>query len=350
MGACMMIEQHDYSFLGPLKPREEAQPLLRIGIAPTPDFTLFSLSNLVEVLRHSADEADFSRQLYCSWELLSHSRDKIRASCGLDIDPTEMFGDPAKFDYVVILGGLLHSKAPVSKELYQYILKAHNQGVPLVGLCTGQFLFAELGLLNKRKCAVHFSLEAAVRKLFPDVVPVTTEPFVEDGPFVTCPGGLATLNLAMALVSQHCGAARTNKVLHYLMAENRLEDVSEALADGGTPALSCTDKRVRRAVLLMHQKTFETISVADIAHQVGTTKRELTRLFNKHLRMPPGEYWRTMRLNSARWMVVNTDRSVAQIAADCGFTDSSHLIRWFKRSFDTTPKKMRCIHGDIGVN
>ncbi|MCP5084963.1 MAG: helix-turn-helix domain-containing protein [Alphaproteobacteria bacterium] len=345
-----MIEQHDYSFLGPLNPREETQPLLRIGIAAAPDFTLFSLSNLVEVLRHSADEADFSRQLYCSWALLSHSTDKIRASCGLEISPIERFADPAKFDYVVILGGLLHSKTSVPDELYQYILKAHDQGIPLIGLCTGQFLFAKLGLLNERKCAVHFSLETAIMKLFPQVIPVTTEPIVQDGPFITCPGGLATLNLAMTLVSQHCGAARTNKVLHYLMAENRLDDVGETYADGGTPALSCNDKRVRRAVVLMHQKTIETISVADIAHQVGTTKRELTRLFNKHLRMPPGEYWRTIRLNSARWMVVNTDRSVAQIASDCGFTDSSHLIRWFKRSFDTTPKKMRGIHGDLGVN
>jgi AraC-like DNA-binding protein len=47
-------------------------------------------------------------------------------------------------------------------------------------------------------------------------------------------------------------------------------------------------------------------------------------------------------------MVVNTDRSIAQIAYECGFTDSSHLIRWFKRSFDKTPTEMRRIHGDIG--
>lgn len=345
-----MVVQRDYSFLGPQKPRQVTQPLLRIGIAPTPDFTLLSLSNLVEVLRHSADEADFSRQIYCSWTLLSHNSDEIRSSCGLEISPTEQFGDPERFDYVVVLGGLLHSKAPIPDELYRYILKAHKKDVPLIGLCTGQFLFAELGLLNERKCAVHFSLETAIRKLFPRVIPVTTEPYVQDGPFVTCPGGLATLNLAMALVSQHCGAARTNKVLHYIMADNRLADVGETIPDGAAPALSCNDKRVRRAVVLMHQKAVETISVAEIAHQVGTTKRELTRLFNKHLRMPPGEYWRTMRLNSARWMVVNTDRSVAQIASDCGFTDSSHLIRWFKRSFDTTPKKMRGIHGDLGVN
>jgi transcriptional regulator GlxA family with amidase domain len=55
-----------------------------------------------------------------------------------------------------------------------------------------------------------------------------------------------------------------------------------------------------------------------------------------------------MRLKTARWMVVNTDRSVAQIAYECGFTDSSHLIRWFKKSFGNTPTKMRAIHGVIG--
>ena len=56
-----------------------------------------------------------------------------------------------------------------------------------------------------------------------------------------------------------------------------------------------------------------------------------------------------MRLNSARWMVVNTDRSITQVASDCGFTDSSHLIRWFKQRFGMTPTKMRHIHGDIGA-
>ena len=345
-----MNYRRDYGFLGPLKPRPKTKPLLRIGIAPTPDFTLFSLSNLVEFLRHSADESDFSRQLYCSWSLLSHNTDKIRSSCGFEIAPTALFGDPRAFDYVVIHGGLLHSKAPIPDELYDYILEVRRHDVPLIGLCAGQFLFAELGLLNGRKCAVHFSHEAAVRKLFPEIEPITTEPFVKDGPYITCPGGLATLNLAMALVSEHCGISRSNKVLHYFMADSGMSQVPVSLSSNDVPALSCNDQRVTRAVGLMHQMSFEAMSVTEIAQQVGTTKRELTRLFNKYLRMPPGEYWRNMRLNSARWMVVNTNRSIAQIAYECGFTDSSHLIRWFKKHFDTTPTKMRRIHGEIGVH
>ena len=128
-----------------------------------------------------------------------------------------------------------------------------------------------------------------------------------------------------------------------------MSDVPPSLADLGDPGMSCNDSRVRKAVALMHQESIETVSVADVAQRVGTTKRELTRLFNLHLNTPPATYWRTLRLNAARWMIVNTDRSVAQIACECGFTDSSHLIRWFNKAFGTTPAGMRRIHSDLSV-
>ncbi|MHC8510035.1 MAG: GlxA family transcriptional regulator [Rhodospirillales bacterium] len=340
----------NYGFLGPARPQPRAAPLLRIGIAPMPDFTLFSLSNLVEFLRHAADESDFSRQLYCSWALLSHDHNPVRSSCGFEVTPTALFRDPTAFDYIVVHGGLLHSKARIPPELREFILKAKDKDVPLVGLCTGQFLLAEMGLLDGRRCAVHFSLEDAARKLFPKITPVINEPVVRDGPFITCPGGLAALSLGMELVGRHCGHSRVSKVLHYFMADDSIKLMPDSALCGDERAFDCIDRRVTRAVALMRQKTFETANVSDIARQAGTTKRELTRLFKKHLRTPPGEYWRGMRLSSARWMIVNTDRSVAQIAHECGFADSSHFIRWFKRSYNTTPAKMRRIHGDIGAH
>ena len=252
----MMAHKRDYSFLGPLKPSPPIKPLLRIGIAPTPDFTLFSLSNLVEFLRHAADESDFSRQLYCSWSLLSHNFDKIRSSCGFEITPNELFGDPSvPLTILSSTVGCYILKPPYPMSFTQFILEVMRHNVPLIGLCSGQFLFAELGLMNGRKCAVHFSHEMAVRKLFPEVIPVTTKPFVKDGSFITCPGGLATLSLAMALVSAHCGISRVNKVLHYFMADSSMEEVQELLLNGKEPSLNCTDRRVTRAVGLMHQSS-----------------------------------------------------------------------------------------------
>ena len=345
-----MTVERDYSFLGPRRSAPDVEPSLKVGIAPTPDFTLMSLSCFVEFLRHAADESDHSRRVYCDWTLLSHSLEKIRASCGFAIEPTGLFGDPRDFDYVVVHGGILHSREPIPQAFYDFVLKAHDAKVPIIGLCSGQFVLAELGLLSGRRCAVHFSHEAAMRSRFPDVIPVTDMPVVHDDPFITCPGGLAAINLAMSLVGQHCGKARVHKVLHYFLADRGFDEMRSSVADEDEMGLSCPDRRVANAIGLMRQQVFDTCRVEDIAYQVGTTKRGLTRLFNRHLRSPPGQYWRNMRLNSAHWMIVNSDRSVTQIAYECGFTDSSHLIRWFKRRYDTTPARLRRLRSDIGVH
>lgn len=345
-----MRADRDYSFLAPRKLPPDIRPPLSVGIAPTPDFTLLSLACFVESLRHAADESDFSRQIYCSWSLLSHDDQALRSSCGFEIAPTGVYGNPSDYDYLVVHGGILHSQAAVPVALYEFVMKAVDLGVPVIGLCTGQFVLAELGLLNGRQCAVHFSLEEAMRRRFPEIIPITDAPIVRDGPFISCPGGLAAINLAMSLISTHCGDARVHKVLHYFMAERGFDEMVDSLEAEDALALNCPDRRVVKAVGLMRQHTIDPSGVETIARQVGTTKRELTRLFNKHLRISPGHYWRNMRLNSARWMLLHSDRSVAQIAYECGFTDSSHMIRWFKVRFGRTPIELRRVRGELGIH
>jgi transcriptional regulator GlxA family with amidase domain len=339
----------DYSFLSPSKPPPELVRPLRIGIAPTPDFTLMSLAGFVEFLRLSSDESDFSRQIYCSWDLLSHDDQPIRSSCGFPMVPTRMFpADPAEYDYIVVHGGLLHSKARVPDALYEFVRLTAIKNVPIIGLCTGQFVLAELGLLAGRRCAVHFSLVLALRQNFPDIVAVTDGAFVRDGNFISCPGGLASINLAMHLVSEHCGKSRSHKALHYLMADRGFDEIKATHEDD--IGLKCLDGRVVNAVGLMRQNLYELSSVANIALNVGASERELARLFRKHLRVSPAEYWRQLRLKAARWMVINSDRSMTQIAYECGFSDSAHMIHWFKRSYSVTPARLRRMHSEFGIH
>jgi transcriptional regulator GlxA family with amidase domain len=339
----------DYSFLKPSKPMPELDPPLKVGIVPTPDFTLMSLSCFVEFLRLSGDESDFSRKIYCSWELLSHSYEPVRASCGFPIVPTKLFGDPVAYDYVVVLGGILHSARTIPEDLYNFVRTCVERGSKTVGLCTGQFVLAELGYMTGRRCAVHFSLSPAMTRNFPDVIPVTDAPVVVDGDFITCPGGLAAINLAMYLVTNNCGKVRSHKALHYLMADRGFEEM-QAMKEDEELGLHSPDRRVVNAVGMMRQKMLEPGSLVEIARAVGATERQLTRLFRKHLRSAPADYWRRMRLNAARWMILNSDRSVTQIAYECGFSDSSHLIHWFKSVYNVTPAKLRRLRADLGVH
>ncbi|MCU7247966.1 GlxA family transcriptional regulator [Pseudomonas koreensis] len=342
---------NELAHLGPRRPAPSVEAPLRVGIAPTPDFTLMSLTGLVEFLRLSADERDYSRQIYCSWDLLSHNEQPIYSSCKFGMLPTRQFGDPQDYDYIVVHGGILHGANAVPQELMDFVMLAVSAGVPVIGLCTGQFVLAHLGLLDGRRCAVHFSMVEAMRQLHPRVIPVTDQPVVIDGGFITCAGGLASINLAMHLVTEHCGQVRSDKTLHYLMADRGFEQMQVLKQDSDEMLeLRSTDHRVVNAVGLMRQRMYETGTVGDIARSVGVSERELTRLFNQHLRVPPAEYWRLIRLKTAHWMVLNSNRSITQIAYECGFTDSSHLIHWFKRAYQVTPSRLRSLRKQVGAH
>lgn len=336
-----MTLRHDYSWIGPAKPPPDIVTSLKVAIIPTPDFTLMSLSCLVEYLRLAADESDFSRPIYCSWSILSEDKRPITSSSGLALTATGDISEALDHDVIVFHGGLLHSKRAMPDYIYRTIEAALQTNVQIVGLCTGQFLLAEMGLLDQRRCAVHFSLESTLRKHFPKVIPIADQQVVEDGRFLTCPGGLAAISLGTRLVERYCGTARAIKALQYFMAD-KAGIVSDAnRIDTAFIGEHCQDRRVSNAIVIMRQRMYDRCDVAEIANQVGISRRELSRLFERHLRVSPAEYWRDVRLNSARWKILNTDRSVTQIAYECGFSDSSHLIRWFQKRFDRTPTEFR---------
>lgn len=152
----------------------------------------------------------------------------------------------------------------------------------------------------------------------------------------------------MHLVKSHCGKTRSDKALHYLMADRGFDEMV-ALRQDPEIGLHCLDQRVVNAVGFMRQRMLESSSVAEVARNVGTTERDLVRLFRKHLNATPSAYWRNMRLSMARWMVLNSNRPVAHIAYECGFTDSSHLIHWFKRAYNATPAHLRRANNHLGV-
>ena len=70
-------------------------------------FTLLPFSAFIHPLRHAADTMDRSRQIFCSWKILSDTMKPISSSCETKINPHDTYNSKDKFDYIVIAGGLL---------------------------------------------------------------------------------------------------------------------------------------------------------------------------------------------------------------------------------------------------
>src|SRR5258708_19648204 len=109
---------------------------IRFGIILLPNFTLTAFSGFVDLLRLSADEGDFSKPVRCSWSVIGETLAPVRASCGIQITPWETFEKAEPFDYVVVVGGLLHSCPGASEPALQFIPRAATTDATLVGIST----------------------------------------------------------------------------------------------------------------------------------------------------------------------------------------------------------------------
>lgn len=312
---------------------------LSVGFILLPEFTLLPFAAFVDCLRLAADEGDSSRQIRVRWRVLGNPAQPVRASCGVEIPPWEALGDPARFDYLVIVGGLLHHGPPADDETIAYLRRADAKGVALVGLCTGPFALIQAGLMNARRCCVSWYHYRDLVQRFPQVTPVADQLFVVDGNRITCAGGMAAADLAAWLVERHCGRAWAQKSLHIML----IDQARRGTASQPQPPLSeqVRDNRVRRAVLLIEQHLTDPLDTAQLAARLNLSRRQLERGFRDELGMSPQQFSRQLRLRYGLWLVTHTERSITDISWECGFADTAHFSRQFKMLFDRSPSQAR---------
>lgn len=86
-------------------------------------------------------------------------------------------------------------------------------------------------------------------------------------------------------------------------------------------------------------------TLSELAALVGRHPMHVARAFRRHLGCTAGAYLRTHRLETARRLLVGTDRSLSEVAYGCGFSDQSHMTRLFRARLGVTPGDLRAGRG-----
>jgi transcriptional regulator GlxA family with amidase domain len=326
----------------PLPALNRTSKQVKFGIVLLPNFTLTAFSGFIDLLRLASDDGDLSKPVRCAWTVVADALTPIRASCGVQIQPWCSFDDADAFDYVVVIGGLLHSGSTVSDAALRFIRRAAESSATVVGICTGVFALVQAGVMEGHRICVSWFHYWDFLGRFPNMSEeslVADRLFVVDRRRITCSGGRASIDVAATILQQHIDAAVVQKALRILLVDDaQRASAPQPHPPGSEPMLH---PRLRRAVHLIEQHIGRPLSVETLAARLNTSSRQLQRLFKEQTGDSPLAFARRVRLETAAWLLVGTHRTVTDIAGHCGFADASHMGREFRRAYGVAPQAYR---------
>ncbi len=79
------------------------------------------------------------------------------------------------------------------------------------------------------------------------------------------------------------------------------------------------------------------MDIAQLASECGLSTSRFARAFRQSTGCPPHRWLLQRRIERARYLLLNSDKTLVEIAKACGFSDQSHLTRAFGQIVGTSP-------------
>ncbi len=90
------------------------------------------------------------------------------------------------------------------------------------------------------------------------------------------------------------------------------------------------------------------ITIEDIADEVGLSQSHFMKYFKNTMGTSFIEYLNEYRLTMASRLLVSSDSSILDIAAEVGYENLSYFNRTFKKRFEMTPREYRKKYANVG--
>ena len=218
-----------------------------------------------------------------------------------------------------------------------------RRGTSIGAISLGAYALARAGLLDGRRCALHWESLTAFAEQFPRIG-TTTDIFVVDGNRRTCSGGTAALDMMLHLVAERAGRALANDVSEQFI-HPRIRGTRDRQRMPVQSRLGVANDKLIAAIGMMEVAGEEPRPVHEIAAEVALSVRQLERLFAKYLRASPSRYYLQVRLERARAMLLQTTKPILDVAVACGFASASHFSRCYRTVYGHRPSDERAPPG-----
>jgi transcriptional regulator GlxA family with amidase domain len=251
---------------------------------------------------------------------------------------------PAKVDTLLITGAEGDSvRAAIAQPaIRRWVPRCAKAAARFGSVCSGAFILAALGLLDRKRVATHWDACKQIAELFPAINVDTEKLYVVDGNVWTSAGGKHRDRHGAAMVSSDVDAALAGEVAKRLVLYARRAGYQSQFS----PLLRVQEEADRPFVELInwaHANLDGVLDVPALAARAGLGERNLYRKFLAATGETPARFIESLRLDAARLLLMQK-LPLKVVAARVGLSPSARFTQAFERRFGVTPGLFRDMH------
>jgi transcriptional regulator GlxA family with amidase domain len=241
--------------------------------------------------------------------------------------------------FVPIICGDFSVTTKVNAPYRDWILEQYNQGAEIVSLCVGSFLVASTGLLDNKRCSIHWAAKNEFQRAYPNVHLVDESIITDENGIYTCGGGYSFLNLVLYVIEKHLG--REMAVLASKMFQIDIDRKTQ-----NPFVIFMGQKRHEDPTILEAQNFIENhpnlwITVEAICDRVGMSRRTFERRFRKCTGNSVTEYIQRVKVEHAKKQLEITTKTINEVIFNTGYNDTDAFRKVFKKLTDLSPIEYR---------
>lgn len=296
----------------------------------------FELAVVCEVF--GTDRSDDGLPVY-DFAVASAEGPVLSTRAGFSLQVTHGLERLEEADLIAVPAGACYETREFPPELLEALRRGVDRGARVLSVCSGVFVLAAAGLLDGRRCTVHWHHADELARAYPRL---TVEPdvlYVDEDPVITSAGTAAGIDACLHIVRKEQGPEVANKIARRMVVPPHRDGGQAQYIERPLPTNSCDT--VGEVLVWMERHLDQEVTVEQLAQRAHMSPRTFARRFQQETGTTPYRWILRQRVLQAQRLLEATDETVDAIAWRTGFGNAAALRHQFVQSVGTTPNAYR---------
>ena len=224
-------------------------------------------------------------------------------------------------------------------ELLDALRRAVDRDARVLSVCSGVFVLGAAGLLDGRRCAVHWRHAQLLARRFPRTRVEPDVLYVDEDPVITSAGTAAGIDACLHIVRKEQGPEVAKKIARRMVVPPHRDGGQAQYIERPLPKGRCDT--VGEVLAWMAEHLDEEVTVEQLAARALMAPRTFARRFQQETGTTPYRWILRQRVLLAQELLEGTDETMDAVAGRTGFGTAAALRHQFVKELGTTPNAYR---------